>query len=104
MNQLFNSRYLLFLPLVGIANGYTVLDGGGPTRGPSFMNAESAMQMAGVQETPDPTSFREAEILGLRLMQEGSFEDALVGTLNSCSTHERRSFKCCSEWGSGLGG
>jgi len=26
----------------------------------------------------DPSTFREAEVLGLRLMQEGSFEDALV--------------------------
>jgi hypothetical protein len=31
------------------------------------------------EDTPDPTTFREAEILGLRLMQEGSFEEALVG-------------------------
>lgn len=31
-------------------------------------------------DAPDPTSFREAEILGLRLMQEGNFEEALIGT------------------------
>ncbi len=31
------------------------------------------------EDTPDPTSFREAEILGLRLMQEGNFKEALIG-------------------------
>ena len=50
----------------------------GQSSRPSFTKAESAVQMAGIQETPDPTTFREAEILGLRLMQEGSFEDALT--------------------------
>ena len=75
-----NTRILLLLGVACAVNAYTVLDGSGKNRGPSFMNAESAMQMAGVQETPDPTTFREAEILGLRLMQEGSFESALVGT------------------------
>eukprot|EP00980_Cylindrotheca_fusiformis_P024739 scaffold12369_cov97-Cylindrotheca_fusiformis.AAC.5 len=60
--------------------GYTIL---GP-RGASgtMRSAETAatsMQMA-ANEVPDPTTFREAEILGLRLMQEGNFEEALVGT------------------------
>ena len=32
------------------------------------------------EDIPDPTTFREAEVLGLRLMQEGRFEEALVGT------------------------
>jgi hypothetical protein len=31
------------------------------------------------EDAPDPTTFREAEILGLRLMQEGNFKEALVG-------------------------
>lgn len=30
-------------------------------------------------EPSKPTTFREAEVLGLRLMQEGSFEEALDG-------------------------
>lgn len=42
--------------------------------------AESALQMSFEQDAPVPTSFREAEVLGLRLMQEGNFQDALVGT------------------------
>jgi hypothetical protein len=42
--------------------------------------AESALQMSFEQDAPIPTSFREAEVLGLRLMQEGNFQDALVGT------------------------
>jgi hypothetical protein len=47
----------------------------------TFRAAETAttsIQMT-YDETPDPTTFREAEILGLRFMQEGNFEDALVG-------------------------
>jgi hypothetical protein len=48
----------------------------------TFRAAETAttsIQMT-YEETPDPTTFREAEILGLRFMQEGNFEEALVGT------------------------
>merc|ERR1711865_923547 len=30
------------------------------------------------EDIPDPTTFREAEVLGLRLMQEARFEEALV--------------------------
>jgi hypothetical protein len=33
------------------------------------------------EDTSDPTTFREAEVLGLRLMQEGNFQEALVGML-----------------------
>ena len=39
---------------------------------PLLMNEEG--------NAPAPTSFREAEVLGLRLMQDGNFEDALEGT------------------------
>ena len=39
--------------------------------------ATTSIQMT-YDEVPDPTTFREAEILGLRLMQEGHFEEALV--------------------------
>ena len=38
------------------------------------------LEMVNPDEQPDPTTFREAEILGLRLMQEGNFAEALVGT------------------------
>lgn len=31
-------------------------------------------------QAPAPTSFREAEVLGLKLMQEGNFEEALTST------------------------
>jgi hypothetical protein len=40
--------------------------------------ATTSIQMT-YDEAPDPTTFREAEILGLRLMQEGNFAEALVG-------------------------
>eukprot|EP00529_Nitzschia_sp_RCC80_P032244 CAMPEP_0113452352 /NCGR_PEP_ID=MMETSP0014_2-20120614/6802_1 /TAXON_ID=2857 /ORGANISM="Nitzschia sp." /LENGTH=219 /DNA_ID=CAMNT_0000343721 /DNA_START=155 /DNA_END=814 /DNA_ORIENTATION=- /assembly_acc=CAM_ASM_000159 len=36
------------------------------------------LEMVNPDEQPDPTTFREAEILGLRLMQEGNFAEALV--------------------------
>ncbi len=35
--------------------------------------------MTASEEDSKPTTFREAEVLGLRLMQEGQFEEALKG-------------------------
>ena len=43
-------------------------------------SSATVMQMTTEEDAPNPTSFREAEILGLRLMQEGKFQEALVGT------------------------
>lgn len=43
----------------------------------SAESAVTSMSMTN-EDIPDPTSFREAEVLGLRLMQEGRFEEALV--------------------------
>jgi hypothetical protein len=40
----------------------------------------STTMMTAEDNAPNPQSFREAEVLGLRLMQEGNFEEALVGT------------------------
>lgn len=40
--------------------------------------AVTSMMMITNEDIPDPSTFREAEVLGLRLMQEGDFEDALV--------------------------
>jgi hypothetical protein len=42
---------------------------------------ESTLRMTESSETPSPTTFREAEVLGLRLMQEGNYQEALDGTL-----------------------
>lgn len=39
----------------------------------------STSMMMSAEDTQDPTTFREAEVLGLRLMQEGNFKEALVG-------------------------
>ena len=55
-------------------------------------SASTSMQMS-TEQFPDPTTFREAEILGLRLMQEGNFEEALVGRF--CSAYAIRS--CIAE-------
>lgn len=75
------------VPLIGVlavsilsaaTTGYTMPGSRGVSR--TIRSAESAMQMS-TNEVPDPATFREAEILGLRLMQEGNFEEALVGTL-----------------------
>jgi hypothetical protein len=46
-------------------------------------SATTTMMRMLTDETPDPSTFREAEVLGLRLMQEGSFQEALVGMLLS---------------------
>jgi len=40
--------------------------------------AVTSMMMITNEDIPDPSTFREAEVLGLRLMQEENFEDALV--------------------------
>ena len=45
----------------------------------TFRPVASPLQMV-ASDAPNPTTFREAEVLGLRLMQEGNFEEALVGT------------------------
>ena len=52
------------------------------TNMPSIMTLTSqryslALRLA--DESTDPTSFREAEILGLRFMQEGEYSNALKG-------------------------
>lgn len=38
------------------------------------------LYMSGMQGEPAPTTFREAEVLGLKLMQEGDYDSALQGT------------------------
>lgn len=66
------------ISLLGPVNGYSIPRSKKASL--TFRSAESAsttMQMS-AQDSPDPTTFREAEILGLRLMQEGNFEQALV--------------------------
>lgn len=48
-------------------------------------SAEAAISMSmSNEEIPEPTNFREAEVLGLRLMQEGRFDEALVGMYRVC--------------------
>ena len=53
----------------------------------SDMNPFSKTKTPPPESTPEeevkliPTTFREAEILGLRLMQEAKYEEALSGTL-----------------------
>lgn len=46
----------------------------------TYRSAESAVTSMSMsnEEIPDPTTFREAEVLGLRLMQEERFDEALV--------------------------
>lgn len=53
----------------------------------TYRSAESAVTSMSMsnEEIPDPTTFREAEVLGLRLMQEERFDEALVGTSISVS-------------------
>merc|ERR1712194_882433 len=46
----------------------------------TYRSAESAVTTMSMsnEEIPEPTNFREAEVLGLRLMQEGRFGEALI--------------------------
>lgn len=44
-----------------------------------FAETTTNVMMSTEDVAPDPTTFREAEVLGLRLMQEGNFEQALIG-------------------------
>ena len=46
----------------------------------SAENRSNNLSSAAVQSTK-PTSFREAEVLGLRFMQDGQYEEALKGKL-----------------------
>ncbi|KAL7566041.1 hypothetical protein ACA910_011055 [Epithemia clementina (nom. ined.)] len=49
-----------------------------PARGASCAQRVSITLLMNEQDNaPAPTSFREAEVLGLKFMQEGNFEDAL---------------------------
>lgn len=61
---------------LGPINGFSIV----PSRSSTSSIALSATTMMQMEtdDTPDPTTFREAEILGLRLMQEGNFEQALL--------------------------
>jgi hypothetical protein len=43
----------------------------------AFHHVLTSLQMG--EDSTKMTTFREAEVLGLRLMQEGQFEDALKG-------------------------
>lgn len=79
-------RFSAFLALVLVVATYDVQAYTIPRVSRTPMNtcryAESAatsMSMTNEENIPDPTNFREAEVLGLRLMQEGRFEEALVG-------------------------
>mmetsp|Transcript_21646 Transcript_21646/g.45708 ORF Transcript_21646/g.45708 Transcript_21646/m.45708 type:complete len:209 (-) Transcript_21646:604-1230(-) len=46
----------------------------------TYRSAESAVTSMSMsnEDIPDPVTFREAEVLGLRLMQEGRFDEALI--------------------------
>ena len=46
------------------------------------LHVGSTLRMTESSETPSPTTFREAEVLGLRLMQEGNYQEALDGTFS----------------------
>lgn len=61
----------------------------------TYRSAETAITSVSMtnEDIPDPISFREAEVLGLRLMQEGRFDEALVGTSRFLSCLMCRSIK-----------
>ena len=77
------------LSLASLSKGYTVNRPTTPTKTTpprtSRWVALTTMQMTGTDDAPVPTTFREAEVLGLRLMQEGNFKEALTGKLHFVS-------------------
>jgi hypothetical protein len=66
---------------VGVVNALTIprVSNTPTTKLTNVCRVATSMMMTN-ENIPDPSTFREAEVLGLRLMQEGSFDDALVGT------------------------
>jgi hypothetical protein len=73
-NKMKSSAILLSLVLVQATNAWVTM----PTTqrfSPALRLADEAASELG----STPSSFREAEVLGLRLMQEGKYEDALNG-------------------------
>jgi len=71
---------LVVISMTSSTSGYTIPNPKRASITSTFRSAASAstsMQMS-TEQFPDPTTFREAEILGLRLMQEGNFDEALV--------------------------
>jgi hypothetical protein len=68
---------------VGVVNALTIprVSNTPSTKLTNICRVATSMMMTN-EDIPDPSTFREAEVLGLRLMQEGSFDDALVGTFN----------------------
>lgn len=80
MSQLGGAGLAVALSMVSVCHAYTIPRSSNTPK-LTYRAAESAstyIQMT-YDDAPDPTTFREAEVLGLRLMQEGSFEEALVG-------------------------
>lgn len=95
-------QVILFFTMIDMSRNGNIIDGGGGgggvtaltiSKGISTNNngmkqyhnkvgahtaAVTSMMMITNEDIPDPSTFREAEVLGLRLMQEENFEDALV--------------------------
>jgi hypothetical protein len=82
----FSSSYKAIFSMAALAaspcESYTVryTNRASPYSARSAETTSTTMIMMSAEDAPNPTSFREAEVLGLRLMQEGNFDEALVGT------------------------
>ena len=70
-------RTIAFLAALQFSNAWVVT---APFQNQQRQPLMSALSMADVEPNTSPTTFREAEVLGLRLMQEGNYEEALRGT------------------------
>jgi len=76
------------IAFVGLTQQQTVANnnrGQPPANGYLKQSAADSLGAADAGSIPEPslTTFREAEVLGLRLMQEGNYEEALKGMLLS---------------------
>lgn len=56
--------------------------------GKRMVSSSSSSLLMTEKDMTKPTTFREAEVLGLRLMQQGNYEEALKGKMNSHPDHQ----------------
>ena len=68
---------LAMLSLVVVSTAFTSPFGVRPA---NFRQEAATTMLTMSSEQANPTTFREAEVLGLRLMQEQKYEEALQGT------------------------
>ena len=75
------SRWLLLLATAMVVCWPVASAWGFASPSQSLFRATTGLKMT--ESGAAPTTFREAEVLGLRLMQEGNYQEALDGTYSN---------------------